>query len=209
MGGVAQSDSGRAVPGWVCSPVQNPPEVPPCPRGDGTFIKRGATRHGKTMKKLNRVRGGEQFPLRKGGSASGAGVVLQGWKAEGRSGRCWTYDPLSHGFPNWQDNPQAALPPPPLLRGNFSQRPAQVHIHNHMTRQVPQNAGHAMLLHLSCLRIFPAAYEPGRCNPRSSCCTRRIESRYLFWGARARKVSKFALACTTSPLRLYSIPRLR
>ena len=32
----------RAVPGWICSCVQNPPEVPPCARGDAILIFEGA-----------------------------------------------------------------------------------------------------------------------------------------------------------------------
>jgi hypothetical protein len=28
---------------WLAAPHLNPPEVPPCPRGDGVFIERGIT----------------------------------------------------------------------------------------------------------------------------------------------------------------------
>ena len=35
-------DSSYGAPGWVCSRVQTPPEVPPCPRGDAVFIERSA-----------------------------------------------------------------------------------------------------------------------------------------------------------------------
>jgi hypothetical protein len=52
LGGVARSDGGRGAPGWGSRSTthtrlsihgpKNPPEVPPCPRGDAVFIERGA-----------------------------------------------------------------------------------------------------------------------------------------------------------------------
>ena len=42
--GSSHRDSGAQRRGGMVCPSQNPPEVPPCPRGDGTFIERGTTR---------------------------------------------------------------------------------------------------------------------------------------------------------------------
>ena len=53
IGGVARSAGvGSPIdnPHQVVSYTQNPPEVPPCPRGDAVFIERGAaTRHEKLL----------------------------------------------------------------------------------------------------------------------------------------------------------------
>ncbi len=40
--GLNHCDNGAQCRGWICSWVQNPPEVPPCARGDAIFIFGGA-----------------------------------------------------------------------------------------------------------------------------------------------------------------------
>jgi hypothetical protein len=55
-------DSGAEHQG-SCSHVQNPPEVPPCPRGDAGFLERGAAPGG--VKNSSEIRMARQWPKRK------------------------------------------------------------------------------------------------------------------------------------------------
>jgi len=64
--------------------------------------------------------GCEKFPLRKGGSADGAGGCLARPESQGkRVGALLDTKRRGEALPNLQDNPRAATPLPPLLRGNI------------------------------------------------------------------------------------------